>query len=133
MRGGTGEDNRPTRSSAPLGQSCDSRREQLRMCKLNAMRLQFPECRLLTNRTLYVTGQVCRDANGKLVSGGLAEEFKQDLVNGEIFKAGGCDFSKVFKGSFPARSTYQVAALPLGTHMEIEVIPMQGPLTCVLL
>nr|XP_020824684.1 ribonuclease UK114-like isoform X3 [Phascolarctos cinereus] len=88
---------------------------------------------LLINRTLYVSGQVGRDpTSGKLVSGGLAEEFKQALVNvGEILKAGGCDFSNVFKGSFPARSTYQVAALPLGAHMEIEVIAVQGPLTCV--
>ncbi|XP_027705784.1 2-iminobutanoate/2-iminopropanoate deaminase-like isoform X2 [Vombatus ursinus] len=88
---------------------------------------------LLINQTLYVSGQVGRDpTSGKLVSGGLAEEFKQALVNvGEILKAGGCDFSNVFKGSFPARSTYQVAALPLGAHMEIEVIAVQGPLTCV--
>ncbi|XP_074056578.1 2-iminobutanoate/2-iminopropanoate deaminase-like isoform X2 [Macrotis lagotis] len=79
----------------------------------------------------------------------------QALVNvGEILKAGGCDFSNVvkstvlladindfnlfnevykqfFKGSFPARAAYQVAALPLGAHMEIEVIAVQGPLTCV--
>uniref|UniRef100_G3VD69 2-iminobutanoate/2-iminopropanoate deaminase n=1 Tax=Sarcophilus harrisii TaxID=9305 RepID=G3VD69_SARHA len=93
--------------------------------------------------------------SGKLVSGGVAEEFKQALINvGEILKAGGCDFSNVvkstvlladindfnlfndvykqfFKGSFPARSAYQVAALPLGARMEIEVIAVQGPLTCV--
>ncbi|XP_051826861.1 2-iminobutanoate/2-iminopropanoate deaminase-like isoform X1 [Antechinus flavipes] len=111
---------------------------------------------LLINRTLYVSGQVGRDpTSGKLVSGGPAEEFKQALINvGEILKAGGCDFSNVvkstvlladindfnlfndvykqfFKGSFPARSAYQVAALPLGARMEIEVIAVQGPLTCV--
>ncbi|XP_068937029.1 2-iminobutanoate/2-iminopropanoate deaminase isoform X3 [Petaurus breviceps papuanus] len=85
---------------------------------------------LLIGRTLFVSGQVGSDANGKLVSGGLAEEFKQALLNvGEILKAGGCDFSNVFKGSFPARSTYQVAALPIGAHLEIEVIAVQGALT----
>ncbi|XP_007488211.1 2-iminobutanoate/2-iminopropanoate deaminase-like [Monodelphis domestica] len=111
---------------------------------------------LLIDRTLYVSGQVGRDpASGKLVSGGPAEEFKQALVNvGEILKAGGCDFSNVvkttvlladindfnlfndvykqfFQGSFPARAAYQVAALPLGARVEIEMIAVQGPLTCV--
>uniref|UniRef100_A0A6I8N8W6 Uncharacterized protein n=1 Tax=Ornithorhynchus anatinus TaxID=9258 RepID=A0A6I8N8W6_ORNAN len=93
---------------------------------------------ILIDRTLYISGQVGRDpSSGKLVSGGLVEEVKQALTNvGEILKTAGCDFSNVvkttvlladindfsafndvykqfFKGSFPARSAYQVAALPL--------------------
>jgi 2-iminobutanoate/2-iminopropanoate deaminase len=31
-------------------------------------------------------------------------------------------YAKFFTGDFPARSTIQVAALPRGAHVEIEVI-----------
>uniref|UniRef100_A0A2K5X9N2 2-iminobutanoate/2-iminopropanoate deaminase n=1 Tax=Mandrillus leucophaeus TaxID=9568 RepID=A0A2K5X9N2_MANLE len=71
---------------------------------------------------------------------------------GEILKAAGCDFTNVvkttvlladindfntvneiykqyFKGNFPARAAYQVAALPKGSRIEIEAVAVQGPLT----
>uniref|UniRef100_A0A7N4P5Z6 2-iminobutanoate/2-iminopropanoate deaminase n=1 Tax=Sarcophilus harrisii TaxID=9305 RepID=A0A7N4P5Z6_SARHA len=92
---------------------------------------------VLVDKTMYISGQLGMDpASGQLVSGGVAEEAKQALINiGEILKAGGCDYTNVvkttvlladindfnavneiykqyFKSSFPARAAYQVAALP---------------------
>ncbi|XP_012867871.1 PREDICTED: ribonuclease UK114 [Dipodomys ordii] len=109
---------------------------------------------VLVDRTMYISGQVGLDpSSGKLVPGGVAEEAKQALTNMfEILKAAGCDFTNVvkttvfltdmndfgtvnevykqfFKSDFPARSAYQVAALPIGAHVEIEAIAVQGPLT----
>nr|XP_002710629.3 2-iminobutanoate/2-iminopropanoate deaminase [Oryctolagus cuniculus] len=106
------------------------------------------------DRTVYVSGQVGLDpSSGKLVPGGVVEETKQALTNmGEILKAAGCDFTNVvkttvlladmndfttvneiykqyFKSNFPARAAYQVAALPLGSRVEIEAIAVQGPLS----
>ncbi|XP_006140462.1 2-iminobutanoate/2-iminopropanoate deaminase-like [Tupaia chinensis] len=98
-------------------------------------------------------------SSGQLVPGGVAEEAKQALLNmGEILKVAGCDCCNVvkttvlladindfgtvneickqyFKNSFPgnqhfpARTAYQVAALPKGGQVEIEAVAIQGPLT----
>ncbi|XP_042542045.1 2-iminobutanoate/2-iminopropanoate deaminase-like [Dipodomys spectabilis] len=109
---------------------------------------------VLVDRTVYVSGQVGLDpSSGKPVPEGVVEETKQALTNMiEILKAAGCDFTNVvkatvfltdmndfgtvnevykqfFKSDFPARSAYQVAALPIGAHVEIEAIAIQGPLT----
>ncbi|VVA99005.1 unnamed protein product [Arabis nemorensis] len=83
---------------------------------------------------------------GKFVSDGVEDQTEQVLKNmGEILKASGADYSSVVKttimladlGDFkkvneiyakyfpapsPARSTYQVAALPLNAKIEIECI-----------
>ncbi|XP_045465837.1 2-iminobutanoate/2-iminopropanoate deaminase [Harmonia axyridis] len=101
--------------------------------------------------TLYVSGVLGLDKNKmELVEGGVGEQAKQALVNlGHILKAAGTTYENVIKtsiflddiGSFkevndvykdffqsnpPARSTYQVAALPLGALVEIEVIAGTG-------
>ncbi|KAK1582646.1 hypothetical protein Q3G72_016958 [Acer saccharum] len=83
---------------------------------------------------------------GKFVSDNVAEQTEQVLKNmGEILKASGADYSSVVKTTImladlkdfkkvnkiyakyfpapaPARSTYQVAALPLDARIEIECI-----------
>ncbi|KOM46513.1 reactive Intermediate Deaminase A, chloroplastic-like [Vigna umbellata] len=83
---------------------------------------------------------------GKFVSDDVEEQTEQLLKNmGEILKAGGASYSSVvkttimladlkdfkkvneiyakyFPSPFPARSTYQVAALPLDAKIEIECI-----------
>ncbi|XP_051826864.1 2-iminobutanoate/2-iminopropanoate deaminase [Antechinus flavipes] len=106
---------------------------------------------VLVDKTMYISGQLGMDpASGQLVSGGVAEEAKQALINiGEILKAGGCDYTNVvkttvlladindfnavneiykqyFKSSFPARAAYQVAALPKGGRVEIEAVAVAG-------
>lgn len=108
---------------------------------------------VLVDRTMYIAGQVGLDpSSGKLVPGGVKEEAKQAFKNlGEILKAAGCDFSNVvkttvlladmkdfndmnevygqiFKSNFPARVSFQVAALPIGARIEIEAIAVQGPI-----
>ncbi|XP_054819184.1 reactive Intermediate Deaminase A, chloroplastic [Prosopis cineraria] len=83
---------------------------------------------------------------GKFISDNVEEQTEQVLKNmGEILKAGGASYSSVVKTTImladlndfkkvneiyakyfsspaPARSTYQVAALPLGAKIEIECI-----------
>ncbi|XP_044757461.1 2-iminobutanoate/2-iminopropanoate deaminase [Coccinella septempunctata] len=101
--------------------------------------------------TLYVSGVLGLDKNKmELVEGGVAGQAKQALTNlGHILKAAGTTYENVIKTSIflanigdfkevndiykdfflsnpPARSTYQVAALPLGALVEIEVIAGTG-------
>jgi len=96
---------------------------------------------------VFTSGQIGLDPKtGKLVPGGVSAEAKQALDNiGTLLKAAGTSFDKVVKttlflqdiadfataneiyaGYFshepPARSTFQVAALPGGALVEIEVI-----------
>ena len=99
------------------------------------------------NGFVFVSGQVGIDpAAGSLVAGGVAAEAHQimknigsilgdvglgyeDIVKTTIFLADMADFPVVNEayGEYvaaakPARSTVQVAALPLGVEVEIEVI-----------
>ncbi len=99
------------------------------------------------NNTIYLSGSLGADpSTGNLVTGGIEAETRQSLNNiGEILKEAGASYSNVvkttvlladindfatlnkvyaeyFKSDFPARSTYQVAALPKGAKVEIEVI-----------
>lgn len=99
------------------------------------------------NNTLYVSGQVPIDpTTGEIVKGGIAEQTEQVLKNiGNILSAAGYNLSDVVKTTcmladikdfkimnekyaqfflkeFPARSTFQVAALPLGALVEIDII-----------
>lgn len=100
-----------------------------------------------TGSVVYISGQVHLDgATGKLVEGDVGTQTRQVLENlkrllGEaglgfqhvvkttVFLTDMADFSamnEVYKTymvePFPARSTVQVAALPLGARIEIEAI-----------
>lgn len=97
--------------------------------------------------TLYTSGQIPIDpATGALVQGGIKEQGTQVFANLKaVLAEAGTDFSKVvkvnvfitdmsdfaalnelyanyFEKPFPARSCVQVAALPKGALVEIEVI-----------
>lgn len=96
---------------------------------------------------LFISGQVAIDPmTGKLSGGGAGEQTAaimenvkaileaggaelSDVVKTTIFLTDMADFSEVnqvygrfFPGDPPARSTLQVAALPLGARLEIEMI-----------
>jgi 2-iminobutanoate/2-iminopropanoate deaminase len=96
---------------------------------------------------LFISGQVAIDpSTGKLSVGGVGEQTAfimeniksilgeagagfSDIVKTTIFLTDMADFQEVnrvyggyFAGDPPARSTLQVAALPLGARLEIEVI-----------
>lgn len=99
---------------------------------------------------IFTAGQVAIDPNapGKLIAGGIKEQTEQVLKNlAGILEAGGSDLSSVVKTTVfmadlsefaamnevyaqfftanpPARSTVQVAALPLGARVEIEAIAL---------
>ena len=97
--------------------------------------------------TLYLSGQIHIDpSKGELVQGSIGDQTRQCLENLKAVLAGaGYDFSNLVKTTvfladmadfpamnevyatymvepFPARSTIQVAALPLGARVEIEAI-----------
>lgn len=99
---------------------------------------------------VYTSGQIPLDpATGELVSGDIARETEQVLENvARVLEAGGTslakaikvavfltdmgDFGRVnevyaryFSEPFPARSCIQVAALPMGVRVEIEVIAVR--------
>jgi len=99
---------------------------------------------------VFVSGQLGLDpAVSKLVSGGIEAETRQALINIQtVLNAAGTSLDKVVKvtvflrdindfaamnsvyGQFfvnepPARSAFQVAALPLGAAVEIEAIAMK--------
>ncbi|KAL0550066.1 hypothetical protein IC582_014564 [Cucumis melo] len=99
------------------------------------------------NNLLFVSGVLgLNPETGKFVSDNVEDQTEQVLKNmGEILKAGGASYSSVVKTTImladlkdfkkvneiygkyfpspaPARSTYQVAALPLDAKVEIECI-----------
>ncbi len=101
-------------------------------------------------RTLYCSGQIPLDpATGELVTGDIASQTERVLVNVEavlaaagmscadvvkttVFLADLGDFARMnevyakrFPTAPPARSTVQVAALPRGARVEIEVVAVQ--------
>ena len=96
---------------------------------------------------VFTSGQLGLDpATGKLREGGVKAQARQCMENAHaILKAAGSDFSKVVKATLfladirdfgavnevyggyfpsdpPARSAFQVAALPMGALVEIEMI-----------
>ncbi len=96
--------------------------------------------------TVFLSGQIGLDSRtGKLVSGGIELETRQVMDNiREVLRAAGLGFGEIVKTTiflinladfeivngvygehftegFPARSTVQVAALPRGALLEIEV------------
>lgn len=100
-----------------------------------------------TGHFVFTAGQVGIDPRtGRLVEGGLEEQAVRVLDNLKaVLAAAGTDFSRVVKATVfladiadfarfngvyaryfpsdpPARSAFQVAALPLGARVEIEMI-----------
>jgi 2-iminobutanoate/2-iminopropanoate deaminase len=95
---------------------------------------------------LFCAGQIPLDSNGNLVGGDIKAQTQRVLENVKIILADqNLDFANVvkttvfltnladfggmnevyatyFTGDFPARSTIQVAALPRGANVEIEVV-----------
>ena len=96
---------------------------------------------------LYLSGQVGQDpATGKVVEGGIVAETERVFRNlSAVLKAAGKGFDDVvragvyltsmgdfgamngiyakhFSQPFPARTTIGVAALPLGAHVEIDLV-----------
>jgi len=96
---------------------------------------------------LYLSGQVAQDpATGKVVEGGIVAETERVFRNlSAVLKAAGKSFDDVvrvgvfltsmsdyvamngiyakhFTPPFPARTTVGVAALPLGAHVEIDLV-----------
>jgi 2-iminobutanoate/2-iminopropanoate deaminase len=100
-----------------------------------------------TSGLVFLSGQIPLDpATGELVKGTIAEETNRVLDNlAAVLAASGCSFANVvrttifltdlgdfaavneaygkrFSGTFPARATVQVAALPKGARVEIDAI-----------
>jgi 2-iminobutanoate/2-iminopropanoate deaminase len=99
--------------------------------------------------TIYLSGQIPLDPkSGQIVAGGIDVQTKRVMENiGAVLRAEGLTFENVakttifladlgdfqtvneiygsyFKQAPPARSTVQVAALPKGARVEIEVIAL---------
>jgi 2-iminobutanoate/2-iminopropanoate deaminase len=100
---------------------------------------------------VYTAGQLGMDpATGNVVAGGIEAETRQAWANlkavleaagsslpqivkttvfmidlGE-FAAMNAVYAEMFAGNYPARSTVQVAALPKGGRVEIEVVALIG-------
>lgn len=102
---------------------------------------------ILSNGTLYISGQICIDPNtGDLKNTDLQEETHRVMQNLKaILKEAGMNFNNVlkttifltdmkkfsevneiygkyFEGDFPARETVQVSALPKFVNVEISMI-----------
>jgi 2-iminobutanoate/2-iminopropanoate deaminase len=102
---------------------------------------------IAVGNALYCAGQIPLDpATGDLVAGGVAEQTTRVLENvGGVLRANGMNYAhvvkatvfmtnlahfgemnavyeKYFSAPYPARSTIQVAGLPRGAQVEIEVI-----------
>lgn len=105
---------------------------------------------VLVNDTLYISGQVCIDAEtGALKNGSVQEEARQvmnnlkailteaglgfrDVIKTTIFLTDMHRFAEVnevygsyFEGDFPARETVQVSALPKFVNVEISMIAVK--------
>jgi 2-iminobutanoate/2-iminopropanoate deaminase len=99
---------------------------------------------------IFLSGQIPLDpATGNLVEGDIATETNRVLDNlAAVLAAAGCSFADVvrttifltnlgdfqtvndvygkrFSGTFPARATVQVAALPRGARVEIDAIAVR--------
>jgi 2-iminobutanoate/2-iminopropanoate deaminase len=100
---------------------------------------------------VFLSGQIPLDGkSGKLVEGGIEAQTHQVFANiKELLEAEGLTFSNVVKATvfminlgdfakmnsvyetyvvqpFPARSTIQVAGLPMGAQVEIEMLAYRG-------
>ncbi|MBW1704749.1 MAG: RidA family protein [Deltaproteobacteria bacterium] len=102
---------------------------------------------ILMGNLVFTSGQVAIDPDvGKLIEGGIQEQTRQVMTNlSAVLEAAGTDFTRIVKATVflddindfaefnevyseyfpsnpPARSAFQVAALPLGAVVEIEMI-----------
>ena len=102
---------------------------------------------VMANGLLYSSGQIALDpVSGKLIEGGIVQQTEQVFRNLDaVLAAAGTSFADVvktnvyladikefpvmngvygehFEAPYPARTTIQAAALPLGALVEIEVI-----------
>ncbi len=102
---------------------------------------------IVSDEWVYTSGQIPLGADGKLVAGGIEEQTEQVLRNlAAVLEAAGSSLAQVVKTTVfmadlaefprmnevyarhlggdlpPARSTVQVAALPLGARIEIDCI-----------
>ena len=104
---------------------------------------------ILSNETLYCSGQIALDIDGNLQNSNIEEEtfqiFKninailnevnmtfENIVKSTIFLRNMNDFStvnsiyaKYFKSSPPARETVEVSRLPKNVNIEISVIAVK--------
>lgn len=105
---------------------------------------------VLVNGTLYVSGQVPKDAKtGEMVTGDIKAETRKVMENvGAILREAGMDYSNIvkttifctdlnnfasinevygsfFTADFPARETVQVSKLPLNSNVEISVVAVK--------
>lgn len=110
---------------------------------------------VVANGFVYTAGQLGLDpATGNLVEGGIEAETRQALLNVKaILEAAGTSLDKVvkttvflrdiadfarmngvyaefFTSDYPARSAFQVAALPKGAAVEIETVALAGECDC---
>ncbi len=106
---------------------------------------------VLAGSTLYLAGQIALDpATGEMVQGGIEAETHQVMANlGAVLEAAGFSFDDVVQSQvfltdldefqtmngiygqylsdpYPARATVQVAALPRGARVEIQLVAWQG-------
>ena len=102
---------------------------------------------VLSGNFVFTSGQIAIDPGpGKLIEGGIQEQTRQVMANlSSVLEAAKTDFSRVVKATVflndinnfaefnevyseyfpsnpPARSAFQVVALPLGAMVEIEMI-----------
>lgn len=107
---------------------------------------------ILKGGTLWMSGQIALDpATMQIVDGGIEAQAKrvfdnmravlaasgggfEDVVKVTILLVDLGDFAKVnevmasnFNAPYPARSTYQVAALPRGSRIEVEAVAVLAP------
>lgn len=105
---------------------------------------------VLHGNMVFLSGQIPLDpATGQLVKGSITDETARVLDNlAAVLEAAGCTFANVvrttiyltdladfqavneaygqrFSGTFPARATVQVAALPRGARVEIDAIAVK--------
>lgn len=109
----------------------------------------YSQAIILSNGTVYTSGQIpLLPETGEIAEGGITEQTEQVIKNlAAVLEAAGSDLTKVIKttcflqsmGDFaafnavyekhftgkPARSCVEVAALPKGALVEIEVIAIQ--------
>ncbi|OWR51745.1 2-iminobutanoate/2-iminopropanoate deaminase-like [Danaus plexippus] len=107
---------------------------------------------ILAGNTLYVSGLLGMDSQARLVCGGAEAQTRQALENlKQVLEAGGSSllavvkttvllanmddfqvvnqvYAEYFTKDCPARASYQVARLPLGASVEIEVVALSGDL-----
>jgi 2-iminobutanoate/2-iminopropanoate deaminase len=99
---------------------------------------------------LFTSGQIALDpGTGEVVEGGFEAQTRQVLRNlGQVLESAGCSFQDVIKATIyvtdlasfpelnqlygealgahrPARSTVQVAALPKGALLEIDLVALR--------